>query len=230
VSYERVKRVFDVAAAVALSLILVTLLLGIAALALTFIGRPIFFSQERVGKDGAPFLIYKFRTMRTCPVDAGCATTEVDDIRVTPFGRMLRRTHLDELPQILNILRGEMTLVGPRPEQTHLVEVYRKAIPNYDYRQRVLPGVTGLSQVKFGYANNIEDSRIKLHYDLIYLNNFGWRMDLAVLAKTLSMVYKDSIGSGRDHKKFGSLVGSKPSPHPRLTLRRAGGSQPMQLG
>lgn len=204
--YERVKRAFDIAALVALAPLLVALLLGIAVLVLTFTGRPIFFSQKRVGKNGERFLIYKFRSMRTGPVDPVCTKKEADNARVTPLGRVLRRTHLDELPQILNILRGEMTLIGPRPEQVHLVDVYRKAIPNYDRRHRVLPGLTGLSQVEFGYASNIEESRTKLHYDLIYLENFGWRMDAAVLAKTMSMAYKGYVRSGRDRRSSAHVL------------------------
>jgi lipopolysaccharide/colanic/teichoic acid biosynthesis glycosyltransferase len=151
---------------------------------------PLFYRQERVGKGGQPFTMWKFRTMVSSDHSDWTAG---DDSRVTPVGRLLRRTHLDELPQVLNILRGELSTVGPRPEQVHYVERLRVGIPFYDVRHLVRPGLTGWAQVKQGYASSDEDTYEKLQYDFFYLRRQGLALDLRIAWRTL----RDVAGGGR---------------------------------
>jgi lipopolysaccharide/colanic/teichoic acid biosynthesis glycosyltransferase len=146
---------------------------------------PLFFRQPRVGRDGRVFTMWKFRTM-----SAGTARhwTAQDDDRVTRFGRVLRRTHLDELPQALNILRGDLRIVGPRPEQPHYVEELSDKIPFYDLRHVVRPGLTGWAQVKFGYAGDERDALEKLQYEFFYLRRQDLRFDQRIVLRTLRSV------------------------------------------
>ena len=146
---------------------------------------PIFYKQQRVGKDAEEFTIYKFRTMY---VDAesrsGPQWAQKDDPRVTPLGRFLRKSHLDELPQVLNVLRGDMSLVGPRPERPFFVDQFLKEIPLYRRRLNVRPGITGWAQVRHTYDQSIEDVRAKLSYDLFYIENMSIRMDIKIIIST----------------------------------------------
>lgn len=147
---------------------------------------PVLYKQVRVGKNGKHFKILKFRSMR---VDAEKGTGPVwagkNDPRVTTIGRFLRKTHLDELPQFINVLVGDMSLVGPRPERPFFVEKLSKEIPLYNRRHRVKPGITGWAQVKHKYDESIEDVKTKLKYDLYYIENMSWRLDLKILVNTL---------------------------------------------
>ena len=148
---------------------------------------PAFYTQERVGQNGATFQILKLRTMRcdaeeeTGPV---WAQGDADDPRVTRVGQMLRRTHLDELPQLINVLRGEMSLVGPRPERPHFVEKLRKAVPGYEARLKVKPGITGLAQVRNGYDRTLDDVRKKVKLDSMYIHSMCWWVDFVIIART----------------------------------------------
>lgn len=176
-----------------LSLIVATLPITLPLIAIIAIGiaidsrGPILFRQERRGKQGVPFMMLKFRSMYS--VDkAGSLLTEHDDPRVTPFGRFIRRHHLDELPQLWNVLIGEMSLIGPRPEPASLSECYDHALPLYPYRRVMVPGLTGLAQVEHGYTAEIDDTRIKLEYDLHYILHLSLRLDLIVLLRTLRVV------------------------------------------
>jgi lipopolysaccharide/colanic/teichoic acid biosynthesis glycosyltransferase len=149
---------------------------------------PLFFSQPRVGKDGRVFTIHKFRTMTpmaaTKSDDGQAAWTTEDDPRITPVGRFLRRTHLDELPQMVNVLRGELSIVGPRPEQPHYVDELRDKIPFYDVRHLVRPGLTGWAQVKQGYAADESDALEKLQYDFYYLRRQDLGLDVRIIWRT----------------------------------------------
>jgi lipopolysaccharide/colanic/teichoic acid biosynthesis glycosyltransferase len=147
-------------------------------------GRPVFFVQNRTGKGGRIFRMYKLRSMQRCQSGIVVATA-INDARVTPFGRFLRLSHLDELPQLWNIVKGDMTLIGPRPEQPALVEVYRAELPGYDLRHSVVPGLTGWAQVYYGYAADLEETRTKLEHDLHYVYNFGPVIDLKILVRTV---------------------------------------------
>ena len=181
--YARVKRLSDIVAG----------LLGVAVLAcavpLVAMGDlganrgSLFFRQSRVGRDGRVFTMWKFRTMREGT--DGTAWTGATDPRVTPFGRLLRRTHLDELPQAINILKGDLSLVGPRPEQPQYVEDLSDKIPFYDIRHLVRPGLTGWAQVKFGYAGDERDALEKLQYDFFYLQRQTLGLDVRIVARTL---------------------------------------------
>jgi sugar transferase (PEP-CTERM system associated) len=151
---------------------------------------PGLFRQRRVGLRGRVFDLYKLRTMRT---DAEAATGPVwaepeNDPRVTRLGRVLRKLRLDELPQIINVAKGEMSFVGPRPERPHFVEKLRQVIPYYDQRHTVRPGITGWAQVKFGYGSTIEDSERKLQFDLYYVKNMSLLLDLAIVLDTFKVM------------------------------------------
>ncbi len=181
-----VKEVFDrVLALAGLTLFLPFLALSIVAIKLTSPG-PVFFVQKRVGKDGKIFGIIKLRTM---VIDAEQATGPVwaqeNDPRITPVGRMLRATHFDEVPQLLNVIRGEMSVVGPRPERPVFVDQFRHQIVNYDERHRVKPGITGLAQVYHHYDTTVRDVKRKLGYDLLYVKKMCLMVDIAILFLTL---------------------------------------------
>jgi len=183
------KRMFDIAASVFGLLIgLPIMLLVAAAVKLTSKG-PVFYHQTRVGQHGRPFVVHKFRSMR---VDAeegtGAVWASQTDSRVTPIGRFLRRARLDEMPQLWNVLVGEMSLVGPRPERPEFVERLTEQIPFYGERHVVKPGVTGWAQVRYSYGASIEDAMEKLQYDLFYAKNFSLAFDLVIVFDTVKIV------------------------------------------
>lgn len=186
--YARVKRLFDivtggagmVAFAVAVPFVMV-------------VNRranrgPLLYRQTRVGRHGREFSIIKFRTMLPHDGTYPDVWTTHGDPRITPFGRWMRRAHLDELPQALNILRGELTIVGPRPEQPHYVQELQEKLPYYGLRHLVRPGLTGWAQVKYGYAGSERDALEKLQYEFYYLAHQSLRFDVQVLARTLRSV------------------------------------------
>jgi lipopolysaccharide/colanic/teichoic acid biosynthesis glycosyltransferase len=186
VRYVRARRFVDVACASLGALGLVGLIPVVLVGNLVANRGPLFFRQERVGKDGQTFEMLKLRTMK--PSSPSGEWTQADDARITAFGNVLRQSHLDELPQILNVLRGELSIVGPRPEQTAYVEELRSKIPFYDARHSVRPGLTGWAQVKFGYASDEDDALEKLQYDMFYLRRQGIRIDLKVIGRTMRAV------------------------------------------
>lgn len=151
---------------------------------------PVFYAQERVGRNGLPFTIYKFRTMYTESEPEGPQLSRVDDPRITPFGRKMRRYRLDELPQFWNVLKGDMSLVGPRPERRHFVEQIVRQAPRYYLTQSVLPGITSWGMVKYGYADSVEKMIQRLDYDIIYLENQRLMIDLKILVFTLRPLLK----------------------------------------
>lgn len=181
--YPFFKRVWEVGLVIFLSPLLLVIMAGVALLVYLDLGRPVLFTQERVGLGGKPFRAYKFRTMRGAPREGVYAGEEVE--RLTYLGRFLRRYRLDELPQLWNVLRGEMSLIGPRPEQRVLAEAYAREIPLYSLRHTVRPGLTGWAQVHQGYAEGREESMVKLSYDLYYIKHFSFWLDLRILVRTL---------------------------------------------
>ena len=193
IRFGRAKRIVDILAGTAGVVALVLLL------PLVFVGNlvgnrgPLFYAQERVGRGGAVFRILKFRSMRD---DASAATdwTAEHDSRITPFGRVLRRSHLDELPQVWNILKGDLSLVGPRPEQPRYVAELVDKLPYYDLRHIVRPGLTGWAQVRYGYAGDERDALEKLQYDFHYLRRQSLGFDVRIVGRTLRAVVG---GSGR---------------------------------
>jgi exopolysaccharide biosynthesis polyprenyl glycosylphosphotransferase len=184
--YVGLKRVTDLLGALLLLVVLSPVLALVALAILISMGTPVTFRQERLGRDLRPFTLFKFRTMvRDAEVASGPVLAENEDPRITPLGRFLRTYRLDELPQLINILRGEMSFVGPRPERAFFVEQYLAEIPAYRERFRIKPGVTGLAQVSGSYATTPER---KLKYDLIYMYHQSLLMDVRVVADTIGVV------------------------------------------
>ena len=185
--YARWKRILDVCAA-ALALPLFVVVVPFVALGNAMGNRgPLLFRQPRTGRHGREFEILKFRTMTPRGHGAG-DTTEINDPRITTFGGILRRTHLDELPQLWNILRGELSLVGPRPEQPHLVAQLSAKIPFYGLRHLVRPGLTGWAQVKYHYGADEADALEKLQYEFFYLRHQSLGLDLRIVGRTARSV------------------------------------------
>jgi sugar transferase (PEP-CTERM system associated) len=189
-----VKRLFDLAAATALILLTLPILLIAMVAVVIESGFPIFYTQERVGHAGRRFNIIKLRTMRQdAESDGKPRWAGVNDSRVTRVGAFLRRTRIDELPQLWNVLRGDMSFVGPRPERPYFVEQLTEQIPFYDVRHSVKPGVTGWSQVRYSYGASVEDGLAKLQYDLYYVKNHSLFLDLMILVETIQVV---TLGKG----------------------------------
>jgi lipopolysaccharide/colanic/teichoic acid biosynthesis glycosyltransferase len=182
---RRSQRALDLVVACALAVISAPFL-AVAALLVRQDGGPVLFRQRRVGQYGRPFVIYKLRTMRWEGSDGGARWTADHDPRVTRVGRVLRRSHLDELPQILNVMRGDMTLVGPRPEQPDIAASLEASIPFWRARYRHKPGLTGWAQIRCGYAGSLDGSAWKLAHDLYYLRHRSLVLDLAILLQTAS--------------------------------------------
>ncbi len=156
---------------------------------------PVVYKQQRVGRHGTRFVMYKFRTMEeNAESETGPVWATEDDPRYTGTGRWLRRKRVDEVPQFINVLKGDMSLVGPRPERPYFVERLSKEIPLYGRRHRVKPGITGLAQVKWKYDESLEDVRQKVKYDLFYIENMSLRMDYKILFQTLRATL---LGNGR---------------------------------
>ena len=186
VRYGHLKRACDVLAATAGLLLLVAVLPFVAVGNVVANRGPLIYRQPRVGRSSRSYEILKFRTMT--PQTAVSEWTDLDDPRVTPWGRWLRRSHLDELPQVVNILRGDQSVVGPRPEQPGYVAELREKIPYYDLRHLVRPGLTGWAQVKYPYGASASDALEKLQYDFYYLRHQGFALDLRIIGRTLRSV------------------------------------------
>jgi lipopolysaccharide/colanic/teichoic acid biosynthesis glycosyltransferase len=149
---------------------------------------PVFYTQVRVGKDGRFFNIIKFRTMRAdAESQTGPVWTKKNDSRITTIGRFLRETHIDELPQLINVLKGDMSIIGPRPERPHFVDMLNQEIHGYTKRLDVNPGITGLAQCYWKYDETISDVKRKLHYDVLYIKNKCWRLDMKIIWRTLGI-------------------------------------------
>ncbi len=192
VLYPKIKRLTDLSAAIlALPILLPVLLVISIAIRLDSRG-PAIFTQLRMGHRGKEFTIYKFRTMATRAgrvEDRDSTITHLEDARITRIGRFLRRTRIDELPQVINILRGEMSWIGPRPEAVALSKWYEGELPFYRYRHIVRPGITGWAQVKQGHVAGVADVQYKLHYDFYYIKNFSFWLDVLIAAGTLRTIF-----------------------------------------
>lgn len=183
------RRVISILAAVVLLALLSPLMFITAILVKVDSNGPVFYTQERIGKRGKSFRIIKFRSMRQDAEKSGGAKWAVEnDPRVTRVGRWIRRTRVDEIPQLLNVLRGDLDIVGPRPERPEFVRRLEEMIPYYSLRHTVNPGLTGWAQVMFMYCGTIEESKEKLQYDLFYIKNMSIKLDLLILFKTIKIV------------------------------------------
>lgn len=173
---------------------IVGVLLGLIILPLILLGNlianrgPLFYVQERIGKNGALFRIIKYRTMIKNAEKDGAVWAKKNDRRITPFGKFLRNTRLDEIPQFLNILKGDMSLIGPRPERPEFVKNLSQVLPFYETRHIVKPGLTGWAQVNTRYGSSVDDSLLKLQYDLYYIKHRSFFLDAIILVKTFSTI------------------------------------------
>lgn len=190
--YHRWKRLSDVILA-SLGLVLAApFLLFFLALIWAETGRPLFFKQERIGLRGRPFTIWKLRTMSVLNEEETRDSDRLADSRVTRIGYLLRRTRIDEVPQFWNIIKGDMSFIGPRPEWIDIAEDLSKRVPYYPYRNLLKPGLTGWAQINFGYAETDEEVRQKLGYDLYYLKNASVLLDLQILLRTIGSIMRGS--------------------------------------
>ena len=187
------KRLFDIVLSLALSVVLSPLLLLIALLIKVYDGGPVLYRQKRLTKDGKVFDILKFRSMRVDSEKNGARLARKNDDRITPVGRVLRKIHFDELPQLINILHGEMSIVGPRPERPEIAAEYEKEIPEFPYRLKVKAGLTGYAQV-YGKYNTTPYDKLKL--DLTYIENYSFFLDLQLIATTAKILFQKENTEG----------------------------------
>ncbi len=190
-AYMAVKRIMDnILIIISLPITLPLMLITAIAIKIESPYSSIFFTQKRIGQHGKEFTIYKFRSMIAEAEREGAKFAQIGDERITKIGHFLRRTRLDELPQFYNILRGEMSLIGPRPEQKVFVEQFEHSIPFYNYRHIVKPGLSGWAQVTQGYTANTDETQVKIEHDFYYIKNFSFLMDMVVLLKTVNIIIK----------------------------------------
>ncbi len=190
----RFKRIFDVAGALLLLILSSPLLLIAAILVKLESPGPLIFKQTRVGENGKLFTVYKIRSMRADAEKDGAQWAKVGDSRVTRIGAFIRATRIDELPQLFNVLRGEMSFIGPRPERPEFTGTLEQEIPFYNLRHILRPGVTGWAQVMYPYGANVEDAQQKLQFELYYIKNYSLLLDAAIVLKTIRVVL---FGKGR---------------------------------
>lgn len=188
-SFDRLKRVIDIILALSGLAIASPILLAVGIFIKLTSKGSVIYRQERVGRYGEIFKIYKLRTMHIdAEKNTGAVWARKDDPRITPVGLILRKTHIDEIPQLLNVLKGEMSIVGPRPERPELVRDLKVLIQNYEKRLMVKPGITGLAQVWHKYDETIEDVKKKIKYDILYIKKMCLLVDLRILANTVVVV------------------------------------------
>ncbi|MDR1761778.1 MAG: sugar transferase [Bacteroidales bacterium] len=185
---EKMKRLIDIVVSITVLIVASPLYIFAAIGVKRSSPGPIFYRQIRIGRNGKPFRIYKFRSMYTGSEKEGYQLAAENDARVTKFGVMMRKIRLDEIPQFYNVLIGDMSLVGPRPERKHYIELIKEKAPQYTRLLRVRPGITSWGQVKYGYASTVEEMVERLKYDLIYINNMSLYIDLKILIYTVRTV------------------------------------------
>ena len=188
------KRLIDFVGSIFAITLLLPVFLVLAILVKLSSPGPVFFKQERIGQHNRPFYIYKFRSMYLDAERKGPQLSSRHDPRITPIGRFMRKTRMDEIPQFLNVLKGDMSLVGPRPERQFYIDQIIKVAPHYRHLQKVKPGITSWGQVKYGYAENVEQMVARLKYDVLYIENMSLAIDIKILAYTIIIILK---GSGK---------------------------------
>ena len=199
----KVKRIFDVIMSFILILLLSPVFLGIAIWIRLDSSGPVFYKQERLTIDGRKFYVLKFRTMVVDAEKSGAMLAKKNDDRITPVGKFLRATRMDELPQFINVLKGEMSIVGPRPERASIAEEYYKDVPEFRYRLRAKAGLTGLAQIAGKYNTTPKD---KLMLDLMYIEKYSVWMDILLIFQTLKVFFKKDSTEGVD----GRIAGTEP--------------------
>ena len=189
--WQRVcKRVIDIIASLAAMLVLLPVYLFSAIRVMLSSPGPVLYKQQRIGLFGRPFNIYKFRSMRVDAEATGPALSSKDDPRITRWGRIMRKWRIDELPQFYNILRGDMSLVGPRPERAHYINAISATHPHYKYLHKVKPGLTSWGMVQFGYAENVDEMKERMKYDLLYIENCSLALDLKIILYTFIVLFQ----------------------------------------
>ncbi|MDG2441174.1 MAG: sugar transferase, partial [Crocinitomicaceae bacterium] len=188
------KRVFDVVASLASLVLLIPMFFVLAVLVKSTSPGPILFFQERIGKNGIPFMIIKFRTMHVHAEKAGPQLSSSNDPRITKIGRFMRKSRLYEFPQFMNVLLGDMSLVGPRPERQFYIDKIAEIEPQFHQLTKVRPGITSWGQVKYGYAENVDQMIDRMKYDLLYLKNRTLSLDFKIMLYTVLIIFK---GAGK---------------------------------
>ena len=186
--YDFGKRIVDIAASIIFGIIALILVPPVAILIILTSGFPVFFTQIRIGKNGKPFKAIKFRTMVQNAEKHGAQWATKNDPRVTAIGKFLRKSRIDEIPQLINILKGEMSFVGPRPERPEFVDKLKQEIPFYRERLLVKPGLTGWAQINYRYGASVYDAKTKLQYDLYYVKNRSLALDFGIILRTIKTV------------------------------------------
>jgi lipopolysaccharide/colanic/teichoic acid biosynthesis glycosyltransferase len=174
-----------------LCLILLIPVIIILAISIKLTGKgPVIYSQKRIGRDGKPFILYKFRSMQSEDKNSISLLTGREDKRITRFGRIMRKHKFDEIPNFINVLKGEMSIIGPRPEQQYYIDQILSRDPRYKKLQLIKPGITSWGQVKYGYASNVEEMIARMEYDLYYFENRSFMFDLKITFYTLGIILK----------------------------------------
>ena len=187
--FFKIKRFFDIVISI-ISIIIAAPLILIAIIAIKLDSPgPVFYVQERLGYNEKPFKLYKFRSMaKDAEMNSGPVWASKNDSRVSRFGKIMRPTRIDEIPQLINVLKGDMAFIGPRPERPFFVEKLKNEIPYYSLRFVVKPGITGWAQVKYRYGDSVEDALEKLQYDIYYIQNISLVLDVYILIKTIQVI------------------------------------------
>jgi len=188
-SYQSIKRILDILLSITATIILFPLILFTAGIVKLSSKGPVFFLQERVGVNMIPFMIWKFRSMYSTAEDTGPRLSSDEDNRVTGWGKTMRKWRLDELPQLWNVLKGDMSIVGPRPERKFYIEQIVKTHPEYLNLLNVKPGLTSLGMVKFGYAENVDEMIKRMKYDLSYVENTSLLLDVKIMLQSIKVVF-----------------------------------------
>lgn len=188
-SYQSIKRILDILLAIAGMIILLPLILLTAVIVKLSSKGPVFFLQERVGLNLVPFMICKFRSMYSTAEDTGPQLSSDEDRRVTGWGKTMRKWRMDELPQLWNVLKGDMSIVGPRPERKFYIDKIVQTHPEYLKLLTVKPGLTSLGMVKFGYAENVEEMIKRMKYDLTYVEDPSLLLDIKIMLQSIKVVF-----------------------------------------